>query len=290
MKPPRRVGLRVNLNKEHGLPVARRVIERLEASGIVISLEDKVAEALGRTAPPDPESRPEELLLCLGGDGTMLSAVRSLDGAEIPVLGINLGGLGFLTSISSEELDSCLDAVVAGSYQVEDRRLLKARARDRDGNPLELYALNDVVVDEGSFTRRAAVLKLSINNIFVGTFTADGLIVATATGSTAYSLSANGPIVHPVLPVLVATPICAHTLSIRPLVFSQDEKVAVENLLPDASLKVTADGQDAHRVEMGGPIEIELSSRKAHLAFVGDRPYYEILRTKLNWGGIPKDR
>jgi NAD+ kinase len=134
------------------------------------------------------------------------------------------------------------------------------------------------------------VLRLSIDGSDVGTFTADGLVVATPTGSTAYSLSAGGPIVHPGIPALLVTPVCAHSLAVRPLVFGEEEVIEVENLLPDASFKVTADGQEAHSVAPGRSVRVGVSTREARLAFVGDRPFYEILRTKLNWGGIPKNR
>lgn len=288
MTKPARVGVVGNATKPAAAPTTHRILERLEEAGIEVVLDADIAGLVGRGG-GDPR-HDVDLLLSLGGDGTMLRAVRLLAGREIPVLGINLGGLGFLTAISSEELDACLEAVVAGHYRVEDRKLLRAAAQETGGGEIVLRALNEIVVDEGSFTRRAAVLKMSIQGAYVGTFTADGLIAATATGSTAYSLSSGGPIVHPALPALVVTPICPHSLSIRPLVFHEDEEVEVENLLDGVSLKVTADGQDAHRVEPGGSIRIRLSDRKARLAFVGDRPYYEILRTKLNWGGIPKDR
>lgn len=288
MNKPQRVLIRANLNKKDALSVAEHIRGRLSGESIHVVFQRQLAEA--REEPWSETMEEADLVLCLGGDGTMLSAVRWLGGREVPVLGINLGGLGFLTAISSEELEICLDAIISGTYRVEDRHLLMATGQEEGGGRIELHSLNDIVVDEGSFTRRSAVLKMSINGAYVGTFTADGLIVATATGSTAYSLSAGGPIVHPQLPALVVTPIAAHSLSIRPLVFSEKETVEVENLLQGVSLKVTSDGQDAHRVVPGTSIRIQLSRRKARLAFVGDRPYYEILRTKLNWGGIPKDR
>lgn len=288
MNKPKLVLIRANLNKNDALSVSEHIRGRLSGEGIEVVFQRQVAEA--REEPFSETMEKADLILCLGGDGTMLSAVRWLGGRGVPVLGINLGGLGFLTAISSEELDTCLDAIISGSYQVEDRHLLMATGEEEGGGSLELHSLNDIVVDEGSFTRRAAVLKMSINGAYVGTFTADGLIAATATGSTAYSLSAGGPIVHPELPAVVITPIAAHSLAIRPLVFSEDEVVEVENLLQGVSLKITSDGQDAHRVAAGTAIRIQRSPRRARLAFVGRRPYYEILRTKLNWGGIPKDR
>ena len=287
MNKPRSIFVYANLRKESALGAARQVMQRLETKGIEVRLEQNLANELGRAGQDVPES---DLILCLGGDGTMLAAVRTLAGRPTPILGVNLGGLGFLTAISSEELELCLDAVVAGDYRIEERHLLKARTTEDGEEELELHALNDIVVDEGTFSRRAVVLRLTVDGAYLGTFTADGVIVATATGSTAYSLSAGGPIVQPGLPILLVTPICAHSLAVRPLVFHEEETLEVENLLPDVSLKVTSDGQDAHRVAPGRMIRISRSERKVHLAFVGDRPFYEILRTKLNWGGIPKNR
>lgn len=286
---PRRVMLWANVNKPDAFPVARRVIERLEKAGIGAVVRRTLGAALERPADTEPLGEGVDLVLCLGGDGTLLSVVRFLGERSVPVLGINLGGLGFLTAISSDDIDAAMDVVVAGGYRVEERRLLKGTGRGANGD-LELYALNDIVVDEGSLSRRAASLKMSINGASVATFTADGLIVSTATGSTAYSLSANGPIVHPKLPALLATPICPHSLAVRPLVFHEDEKLAVGSAVSDSKLLVTADGQDTHPLAEGGTMTFSLSRRVARLAFVGDLSYYQILRTKLSWGGTPKDR
>jgi NAD+ kinase len=287
MNAPRSVFVFANVRKRGSVDAARRVLARMEGAGVQVLLERDLGPELGRPGADFPES---DLIMCLGGDGTMLAAVRRLQGRPTPILGVNLGGLGFLTAISSEELDRCVDAVLAGDYRIEERHLLKARTTEEKEGDLELHALNDIVVDEGTFSRRAVVLRLSVDGAYLGTFTSDGVIVATATGSTAYSLSAGGPIVQPGLPILLVTPICAHSLSVRPLVFHEEETLEVENLLPDVSLKVTSDGQDAHRIGPGRVIRIGRSERKVHLAFVGHRPFYEILRTKLNWGGIPKDR
>lgn len=288
MTRPSAVAVVANLNKVNAREVARRLIDRLRGHGVEVWPRPDLAKALGETSTAGHPSL--DLTVCLGGDGTLLEAVRSAHDPATPILGINLGGLGFLTAVPVDEADACVDRIVAGDFRVEERPMLQARSTDAEGRALEVHALNEIVVDEGTFTRRAVVLKMNIDGAYVGTFTADGLIVSTATGSTAYSLSAGGPIVHPKLPVLVATPVCAHSLSIRPLVFGHEEQVEVENLLPGVSLKVTADGQDARRVAPGSSITIGLSPRRARLAFVDARPYYEILRTKLNWGGIPKNR
>jgi NAD+ kinase len=286
---PRRVMLWANMNKPEALPAARRVIERLERAGKGVVVRRTLGAVLERPADTEPLGEGVDLVLCLGGDGTLLSVVRFLGERSVPVLGINLGGLGFLTAISSGDIDTAMDAVVKGSYRVEERRLLKGTGRGTERD-LELYALNDIVVDEGSLSRRAASLTMSINGAPVATFTADGLIVATATGSTAYSLSANGPIVHPRLPALLATPICPHSLAVRPLVFHEEEVLEVGSAVADSNLLVTADGQDTHPLAPGEAIRFTLSTRIARLAFVGDLSYYEILRTKLSWGGTPKGR
>ena len=290
MAKPQRVSIHANLNKSEAVPVARRILARLKEEGVEVLLRPELAARLDNQEDGHGVFEDSDLILCLGGDGTLLNAARSLEGRDIPILGVNLGGLGFLTAVPSAEIDSCLDAVIAGAYQIENRRLLKAVVTDRGKEHLVLHALNDIVLDEGTFSRRAVVLRMTIDGEYIGTFTADGLVVATPTGSTAYSLSAGGPIVQPDVPALVVTPICAHSLSIRPLVFSNDEKVDVENLLPEVTLKITADGQDAHPLAPGMRIRVEQSERSVRLAFLGRRHYYEILRTKLNWGGIPKDR
>lgn len=294
MGAPRRFGLVANLHKPVAVDVARKVSGRLRAEGRAVLPKADLAAALGES-PVGDSWLDVDFLICLGGDGTLLNAVRALEGRPTPVLGINLGGLGFLTAVPPDRVDACLDAILDEAYVLEDRNLLRAAfqrpgSAEGTGDPVELEALNEIMIDEGSFERRAIVLKVHVADAYIGTFTADGLIVATPTGSTAYSLSAGGPILHPSLPALVLTPVCAHSLSIRPLVIRNDEEVRVENLLPDVSLKLIADGQKASPVANGSPIRIGLSARAARLAFLAGRPYYEILRTKLNWGGIPKDR
>ncbi len=290
MVKPRRVSVYANLHKKQAVPVAKLIVERLRREGVEVVVRPELASRLDFEPDGHDVFSDADLIFCLGGDGTLLNGVRALEGRGIPILGVNLGGLGFLTAVPSPEIEPCLDAVMAGNYQIDERRLLKATVLDGDAEVIELHALNDIVLDEGTFSRRAVVLRMNIDGEYIGTFTADGLVVATPTGSTAYSLSAGGPIVRPDVPGLVVTPICAHSLSIRPLVFSDDECVEVENLLPGVTLKITADGQNARPLEPGARVRLMLSDRSVRLAFLGRRHYYEILRTKLNWGGIPKDR
>jgi NAD+ kinase len=287
---PRHLGIVANLRKPDALPVARALQRRLTGAGRRVSLAPNLAAALGEEGGPPGVPHESDLLLVLGGDGTLLSTVRDMKDSTTPVLGINLGGLGFLTAVSSSEIEDCVAAVIGGRFTVEERHLLRATFRGDAGVETVIDALNEVVLDEGTFTRRAIVLEVHVDGVDVGTFTADGLIVATPTGSTAYSLSAGGPIVKPTVPALVMSPVCAHSLSIRPLVFSEDEVVEVQNRIPGVTVKITADGQASYWIQDESPIRIELSPRKARLAFLEGRPYYEILRSKLNWGGIPKDR
>jgi len=289
MAGARRIGLAANLDKAQALPVAERLRDSLTAAGCTVLAGDELAPRLGLEPSPITELAAADLVVSLGGDGTLLNTVRDLGKNACPVLGLNLGGLGFLTAFSSNDIDAGLPAIVAGDYAIESRHLLRADF-ESGGNPAHLEALNEILIDEGSSPRRTVVLRVRVSGADVGTFTADGLIVATPTGSTAYSLSAGGPIVYPTLPGLVLTPVCPHSLAIRPLVIEEHEPVVVESLLPGVTLRLTADGQDALAATDSRPIRIGLSDRKIDLAFLRGRPWYELLRTKLNWGGIPKDR
>ena len=289
MAGPRRIGLTANLDKPQALPVAARLRDSLSAAGCTVLADEDLAPHLG-LEPSGPDGlAAADLVVSLGGDGTLLNTVRVLGPGMCPVLGLNLGGLGFLTAFSSNDIDSGVPAIVAGDYAIESRHLLRAEF-ESDGRPASLEALNEILIDEGSMPRRSVVLRTEVAGAYVGTFTADGLIVGTPTGSTAYSLSAGGPIVNPRLPALVLTPVCPHSLAIRPLVIEEHETVVVESLLPGVTLRLTADGQDARSASDHHPIRIGLSDRTVDLAFLRGRPWYELLRTKLSWGGIPKDR
>ena len=224
-----------------------------------------------------------DLLLVLGGDGTLLAAAREAAPRGIPILPINLGSLGFLTSFTLQELYPALEETLAGHLTASERVLLHA-VLIRDGKTLDdQRVLNEVVINKGALARMIEV-RLTINTDFVCRYRADGLIVATPTGSTAYSLSAGGPIVHPNVESIIITPICPHTLSDRPIVV--DDKCCVELKLtgPAESVYLTLDGQKGVQMQSGDKVRIFRAEERLKLIQPMRKSYYEILRSKLKWG------
>lgn len=227
-----------------------------------------------------------DLILLLGGDGTLLGMAdrAAKAGLEVPILGVNFGGLGFLTEVTYDELYPSLEAALAGTAPVESRLVLRA-VIERDGTPMsEHYALNDVTVTGGSLSR-VVEFAVSVGGEFVARFHADGLIVATPTGSTAYNLSAGGPIVHPAVHALVLNPIAPHTLTNRPVVIPASEDVLVQpHPRGDSSeAYVTFDGQAGKRLDFSDTVRVRQASRPVRLVRAFSRSYYQVLREKLRW-------
>lgn len=224
-----------------------------------------------------------DLLLVLGGDGTLLAAARALRGHSIPILGVNLGGLGFLTSVTLDELYPVLEQVIAGNYRTSDRMTLQATI-SRDGQMAgPHFALNDAVVNKSAMARMLD-FDVYVDKNHVGRYRADGLIVATPTGSTAYSLAAGGPIVHPDMDVLVITPICPHMLTNRPLVVPSASEVGVDFSAAEEPVYLTLDGQTGAQLGLNHRVTITQAESKVRLVRPRDKTYFEILRSKLRWG------
>ncbi len=224
-----------------------------------------------------------DLLLVLGGDGTLLSAARALRGHNIPILGVNLGGLGFLTSVTLDELYPVLEQVIAGKYRTSDRMMLQATI-SHDGQIAGPHlALNDAVVNKSAMARMLD-FDVYVDESHVGRYRADGLIIATPTGSTAYSLAAGGPIVNPDLDVLVITPICPHMLTNRPLVIAGASQVSVDLSAADDPVYLTLDGQTGAQLGLGHRVTITKSETKVRLVRPIGKTYFEVLRSKLRWG------
>jgi len=224
-----------------------------------------------------------DLLLVLGGDGTLLSAAREAAPRSIPILPVNLGSLGFLTSFTLQELYPALEETLAGHLAASERVMLHSSLL-RDGKTVDdQRVLNEVVINKSALARMIEV-RLTINTDFVCRYRADGLIVATPTGSTAYSLSAGGPIVHPNVESLIITPICPHTLSDRPIVV--DDKCCVELSVagPAESVYLTLDGQKGIPMQSGDKVRIVRAEERLKLIQPKRKSYYEILRSKLKWG------
>jgi len=265
---------------------AKKLASWLESRGKRVFLDSQTAAAI-KAPGHEREKIPSqvEMIIVLGGDGTLLSAARYVADAhtDVPIFGVNLGSLGFMAELSLNELYGNLEKAIAGRLVTEDRMMLTASVI-RDGTRLAQYrVLNDVVINKGALARMME-LRVMVNDGHLTTLRADGLIVATPTGSTAYSLSAGGPIIHPMIHCFVLTPICPHTLSNRPIALPDTVTVTVclTSLSEDVSL--TLDGQIGFSLLPNDIVEIKKSRYKMKLIKHPTKSYYEILRTKLKWG------
>ncbi|KPJ59839.1 MAG: hypothetical protein AMJ46_09395 [Latescibacteria bacterium DG_63] len=283
------VGITVNVRKAEGLDTTKTIISWLEKRGIRFWLEKEIAAALNLQGLSLSElSERCDLLVALGGDGTLLYVARHASRRKIPVLGVNLGSLGFLTEVTGSEVISTLERIEEGSIRIEERMMLEADVRDARGRSSSRYVcLNDAVINKSAFSR-AIQLNMNISGDYVGTFLADGLIVSTPTGSTAYSLSAGGPIVKPTIEALIATPICPHTLAVRPLIFSRDEELEIGVLSEGGHVVLTLDGQEGRELEEGEKVVFRRAEETVSLVCPWGRSFYEVLRTKLRLGGLAK--
>jgi NAD+ kinase len=229
-----------------------------------------------------------DALVTLGGDGTLLRGARLLAGRPIPILGINLGRLGFLTTCGSEDAQTALRLLATGDYVAEARMALTARAMDGAGsNRQQWLALNDFVLHKGGFAR-VVRLSVAINGESIGIYAADGVIIATPTGSTAYSLSAGGPVVVPTVDSIILTPISAHMLAVRPLVIPPDAEVTVEAIQTPEELIVTVDGQVGTNLACGEKLVVGRAPNPVLIVRFPGTTFFERMRMKLGWGGLPE--
>ncbi len=239
--------------------------------------------------PPSP-SCPErqriakhaDLLIVLGGDGTMLSGARLVEQRGIPILGVNMGGLGFLTEINFDDLPKALEKIFSGEFHLDERLMLAVQIKRAQKIIGTYSALNDVVVSKGHLARMIST-TVSVNNALMTNMQSDGLIVSTPTGSTAYSLSTNGPILDPSLDALLINPICPHTLSHRPFLAPSTASISIE-LTSQERAMATVDGQEGQEILPGDMVEIRASEHRTQLIRFPGRSYFEVLRTKLRWG------
>src|SRR5271155_3038873 len=224
-----------------------------------------------------------DLLIVLGGDGTLLSAARALKGHKVPILAVNLGGLGFLTSVTLDELYPVLDSVLEGKHRTSERMMLDAEVVHHN-RPAEIQcALNDAVANKAALARMLD-FDVAVDGNHVGRYRADGLIVATPTGSTAYSLAAGGPIIHPTLDAFVITPICPHMLTNRPLVIPDTSRVEIDIAAAEEPVYLTLDGQIGFELESSDRVAITQSPDSATFVQSPGKTYFDVLRSKLRWG------
>ena len=279
----RTVGLVVKRDRPRAVRLARRMIVRLRRRGLKVLLDAEGGLDGAPVLDKDRLAREADLIVVLGGDGTLLSIARRA-GARVPILGVNLGELGFLTEVVEAEAMPMLARVLAGRYEL-DRRLTLAATLERSARRLGAFrALNDVVVTNGAHAR-IIEFTVAVDGLPLTTYRADGIIVATPTGSTGYSLSAGGPIVEPTAEVLLLSPISPHTLTNRPVVLSPRALVTITIARREHDAMLTIDGQEARRLAGGDVVTVRRGRSPVSLVRSPDRTYYDVLRSKLGWGG-----
>jgi NAD+ kinase len=297
----KRIGIIAKKNKPEAVNIARSLVEWFQTKKMEVYVEEEMGNLLFtpgsslRVDPPLSDSyinsveRNEipnhvEMIIVLGGDGTLLSVARLVRDYEVPILGVNLGGLGFLTEITLEELYRVLERVIQGDFITDERVVLNAAVIRRGERMAEFTVLNDAVINKGALAR-IIDLETTINGEYLTTFKSDGLIISTPTGSTAYNLSAGGPIVYPSLHSIIITPICPHTLTNRPIMVPDDVEVRVILKAKQQEVILTLDGQQGFSLEFEDMVEVKKAENRILLIKSPYRHYFEVLREKLKWGG-----
>ncbi|MCL6633631.1 MAG: NAD(+)/NADH kinase [Alicyclobacillus herbarius] len=278
----RTIAVVANPNKPRALDVQSALARRLESSGLNVYSE-KIAINRGWPESVRSHLAQAELVCVLGGDGTLLGVARELVGRNVPLLGINMGRLGFLTEAEPADLDDIVHRLVHRDYDLENRLMLEANV-SRDGKEFErMVALNEVGVAKAAFGHMVTV-DTYVDGVFLDSYSGDGVIISTPTGSTGYSLSCGGPIVCPHLSVILITPICPHTLSTRPCVVDDTQHIHLVAHAAHEDLVMTVDGQVSVRLQPGDAVDIRRSPADAVLVKWRDREFFSVLRTKLHGG------
>lgn len=282
----KRVGLIVNLRKTRGgkfLQILNDWFTRRKIEVVVPEQQNAGGNEPGFLCPEIKFTEKVDLIITLGGDGTLLGAARSLAGTGIPILGVNLGHLGFLTDLEMADLFPCLERLLQGDYIIEKRMMLAAEVRREGTSVASFYALNDVVITKGPLSRIIR-LETYVGDEYLATYRADGIIVASPTGSTAYSLSAGGPIARPDLGVMIVTPICPHTLYARPFILADHEVIRIVLKSESSDVMVTIDGQIGFPLKRKDQILVKKADLYTNLVRVRNRSFFEVLRIKLREG------
>jgi len=270
--------------KKDALDIAGEIVRRFgDRSNIVIEEESAAQMGYGATFEMEHVGEGADFIVVLGGDGTLLSVSRHGKGSEVPIIGVNLGSLGFLTETSTEEFATTLTKVLDGDFSISKRIMLDVRV-NRGGDPIfEITILNDAVITKDALARIIDI-ETYVNEEYLTTYKADGLIVSTPTGATGYSMAAGGPLIYPSLMNLIVTPICPHTLTNRPIILPESVVIRAVLKSEDEKVILTLDGQVGFPLEYADEVTVKKSSHVVHLVKSSSRGYFEILRTKLKWG------
>ncbi|HHW56681.1 MAG TPA: NAD(+)/NADH kinase [Clostridia bacterium] len=279
----KKVGVIPNINKDKDLEVTKSVVKWLLEQESEPYLNEIVASKIGYEEysgkPTDIYSKCD-FIIALGGDGTILNVARLCAPFGTPIFAVNLGHLGFLTDVDINEVFIALEKIYRGEYAVEKRMMLEANVVKNDMEVINFRALNDIVITRGAFSRMARI-NTYVNDNYVDTYLADGVIIATPTGSTAYSLSAGGPIVYPTVEVIIITPICPHTLYSRSIIVSSEDVIRLEISEENQDLMITTDGQQGYKLDYRDVIYIKKSNEYTNLIKVKNTNFFDLLRDKL---------
>ena len=282
----KKIGVIVNTKRPRADHVLSELRRQAEAHGFKLFAEQAdMADVLGAEYLPVSEfGEKVDVALALGGDGTVLYTARALHGLNIPIMGINLGSLGFLTSVGDTEIFHALDVIANKTYKVSERDVADCQIFKGGKQVGEEHSLNDIVLGWGA-SSRIVTLKLTVDDELVGSFMCDGMMVSTPTGSTGHSLSAGGPILHPGVSGFCINVICPHTLSSRPLIVPNSSLIEIEVINAAKELILSIDGQDEFKVERGGRLEIRCSPHRIKFLQLQDHSYFSVLAQKLHWRG-----
>ncbi len=273
------IALFPNEQKKQSFELANHIRQFLEDAGVTVVAEDEKAEAIGAAPISKADPKKIKFLIIMGGDGTILRHAHRYSHLDAAILGINLGHLGFMADVPVADIYPSLTDLIQGSYTIDCRSILEATIGDK-----KLYAVNDVVVHRAQ-NYSLVELAIQVDDTYVNTFVADGIVIATPNGSTAYSLAAGGPILSPNLQALVVTPICPHTISNRPIVLTSDRKIEIQYISQYDPVEVRADGLEAFPMKTGETLTVRQSERKFKLVNLHRHDYFTTLRTKLGWSG-----
>jgi NAD+ kinase len=281
----KKVGIIAKRNAPEAIDASRKLMAWLKSRGIEVILDETLTNQLTEEEDTFSEAGFAQvaLLVVLGGDGTLLSAARLIGNGEVPILGVNVGGLGFLSAFSLDELYPILERILAEDYETEKRMMLTTSVERKGGILARYSVLNDVVINKAAIARMID-LETSIDEHYLTMFKADGLIVSTPTGSTAYSMAAGGPIVVPSLHTIMLTPICPHTLTNRPILVHDSAEIKVTIKSQNEDIYLTFDGQVGQSLQAEDVIKIRKSEHTVQLVKSPFKDYFEVLRTKLRWG------
>jgi len=279
----RTVGLVAKYQERKAAQMVRWLIPWLKKRGKKVCVENGLARAGAQSCSKKEMALKADLIISLGGDGTLLNIAPLVERPEVPILGVNLGVLGFITEVAVDELEPVLSKTLSGDYEVEKRMTLEVRVLGKNGRAHKFRVLNDVVIAKGARSR-IIDLETYVGKDYLCTYRADGLIISTPTGSTAYSLAAAGPILEPTLGAIVLAPICPHTLTHRPIVVPSNAVIRVTLRSFGDTVILIPDGQQGMRLNNGDRVEARDYGLPVSLIKLPSRSYYEILREKLKWG------